>query len=770
MENIIVITNESNKKYILRELSQNKLLYNIKFYTFLDLKKKLFFDYDNKTIEYIMNKFSVPFDIAQEYLDNMYFLKDLEDDKVRFLISLKEELEGSNLLIKSTNFKEYLKNKRIVVYGYESFTKEEKLILEEMGEKWEEVNPLKEIYTPQVYEAKNKEQELEFVLNRISALIYDKVDIKRIKIIINDEDRNDIKRYFDLYSIPLNIESKSSYYSTMVAQEFLRNYEIKSIEENILDLMEKYSDLNDLITIINKSVLVEEKSLKKEFIINDLKKAKIKEDLYDEAVTVGSITDVFRDTDYVFLLGFNLNYYPKVRKDEEFLSDKVKDQLGLDTSDDKNKKIKKEIITRLKKIKNLVITYKLQGNNMVYYPSLLIEEMGLKVEECLVDEHISYSKINSALKYAQSLDLLYKYNSISPNLSLYSHNMDIKYREYNNEFKGIDNILFREALKHELTLAYTSMEMYNECAFKYYLSKIMKIDIYEENFKAIMGTIVHHILELALKRDINIPIEIMNFVKEKEYQLGVREYFYLEKLGEELEKVVEVLKEQARHSKLSKYLFEEELYVYLDQEDFKVTFEGLIDKVMYQDWNGKEVLAVVDYKTGLKKVSLDNLEYGLDLQLPLYLYLLKKSERFKDALIGGFYIQKVLSNVPTIMDKSREEKMQLQGYSNSDPKILEMLDQEYMDGKIIKDLKFKNDGTMSKKAKVLSNGEMEDLANLMEEKIIKCVKSILKGYFKINPKVIKGVNNACLYCKFKDICFKEPKDEVILGGEENESN
>ena len=63
MENIIVITNESNKKYILRELSQNKLLYNIKFYTFLDLKKKLFFDYDNKTIEYIMNKFSVPFDI-----------------------------------------------------------------------------------------------------------------------------------------------------------------------------------------------------------------------------------------------------------------------------------------------------------------------------------------------------------------------------------------------------------------------------------------------------------------------------------------------------------------------------------------------------------------------------------------------------------------------------------------------------------------------------------------------------------------------------------
>ena len=72
-------------------------------------------------------------------------------------------------------------------------------------------------------------------------------------------------------------------------------------------------------------------------------------------------------------------------------------------------------------------------------------------------------------------------------------NNGINYGEYNNKFKGIAKDLFRDSLNKELVLAYTNMEMYNECAFKYYLSKVLKIDIYEESFKTIIGNIVHHI-------------------------------------------------------------------------------------------------------------------------------------------------------------------------------------------------------------------------------------------------------------------------------------
>ena len=66
-------------------LSKEKRFNNNKFYSFRELKKKLIFDYNNKTIEYVMNKYNVNINIAKIYLENLYFLKDLEDNKVKFL-------------------------------------------------------------------------------------------------------------------------------------------------------------------------------------------------------------------------------------------------------------------------------------------------------------------------------------------------------------------------------------------------------------------------------------------------------------------------------------------------------------------------------------------------------------------------------------------------------------------------------------------------------------------------------------------------------------
>ena len=366
------------------------------------------------------------------------------------------------------------------------------------------------------------------------------------------------------------------------------------------------------------------------------------------------------------------------------------------------------------------------------------------------------------------LDNLYKYNIRDEDLYLYQNNLEINYLGYDNSFKYIDNNILKKSFKEGLTLAYTNMEMYNECAFKYYVSRILKLDIFEESFKIIMGKVVHHILELINKRDISIKVEIMQYIKDNNYNLNAQEYFYLDKLSEELGKVVEVLKKQARKSKLNKYLLEEELYVYKDR-DINVTFKGLIDKVMYQEINGKEVIVVVDYKTGNTIITLDNLKYGLNLQLPIYLYLLKNSERFKEAVIGGFYIQKVLDNVPNICDKSlekiREDNLKLQGFSNSDENILALIDEDYKDSTVLKDVKYKQDGSLSAKAKVLSNEEMEKLKEAVNLKIEECIDNILKGEFNINPKVLKDKNIACTYCHFKDICFKKKKDEVVIGGD-----
>ena len=194
---------------------------------------------------------------------------------------------------------------------------------------------------------------------------------------------------------------------------------------------------------------------------------------------------------------------------------------------------------------------------------------------------------------------------------------------------------------------------------------------------------------------------------------------------------------------------------------------------MYETIKDKEVLAVVDYKTGNRNITLNNLNYGLNIQLPIYLYLLKRSERFKNSLIAGLYIQKLLSKKEPIQFKKSysellKSRLRLQGFTNSDEALMEILDEDYQNGEILANVQFKKDGSLSSKSKVLSNAEMDELIGKVDTIIDEVIEKILDAEFMINPKVVNGKNIACTYCKFRDLCYKRKKNEVELGGENNE--
>ena len=90
----------------------------------------MFFDYDDRALEYIINKYNVNINIAKIYLDNLYFLKEIDDEKVIFLNNLKKELDEQNLLIYDDKFRKYMFNQKVTVYGKDVLTKEERLILD----------------------------------------------------------------------------------------------------------------------------------------------------------------------------------------------------------------------------------------------------------------------------------------------------------------------------------------------------------------------------------------------------------------------------------------------------------------------------------------------------------------------------------------------------------------------------------------------------------------------------------------------------------------
>ena len=768
----IYITNEANKMRLLDVLSKEKRFNNNKFYSFRKLKKKLIFDYNNKTIEYVMNKYNVNINIAKIYLENLYFLKDLEDNKVKFLNALKKDLDENNLLIYNKEFRKYLENKDITVYNKSKLNKEEKRILEGLNIRID--NNLNNNYEPSIYEAENIEEEVEYVVRSIKELLCKNIDINNIKIIASKEYNKYLDYFCDLLGLPINIASDNTFYGTKIASKFLELYDNYEIDE-IIDKLSDEENINDLITIVNKSVLVDDKYARKEFIINDLKTSKVKGVLYKNAIEIGSLDDYYSSDDYVYLIGCNKGIFPKVYNDDNFLSDKILDELDLDTSVEKNKLEKKKTFEFIRNIPNLVITYNLFDGEKVKYPSNIIEELNIDVKKIEIDRRISYSKSLSNLSYAKDLDNLYKYNDEGKYLKMYQKNLNIPYKEYNNTYFKVDKALLKDSLESGITLSYTSLEMYNECSFKYFLNSIMKLNIFENTFKIVVGKIVHHILEIGLDKKIDIDLEISNFIKDLDFSFGPKELFYLHKITKELEFLLDYLEEQKKHSKLNEYLFEEEISIDKSYDGIDITFKGVIDKVMMTKYNDKEVIAVIDYKTGDKNIKLDTLEYGINIQLPIYLYLLKKSSRFKNSVIAGFYIEKVLNNCLNIdknksLETLKKENLRLQGYTNSNETIISLLDDNYLDSKMIKGLRFKNDGSFYSTSKVLSNEEMDKLIIVVDEIIDKVIKSIVNGDYEINPKVIKGKNIACEYCKFKDICYVTKEQELVLGGEEDELN
>ena len=112
----IFVCSYSYKEAILKEISKRNLLLPIKFLTFDDLLKIYFFSYDERTIAYCMEKYSLKYEIALMYIRNLYFLKEENrQGPLKFLFDLKDELLSLDLLYFSN--KDFLTKNDIYFLG-----------------------------------------------------------------------------------------------------------------------------------------------------------------------------------------------------------------------------------------------------------------------------------------------------------------------------------------------------------------------------------------------------------------------------------------------------------------------------------------------------------------------------------------------------------------------------------------------------------------------------------------------------------------------------
>ena len=208
----------------------------------------------------------------------------------------------------------------------------------------------------------------------------------------------------------------------------------------------------------------------------------------------------------------------------------------------------------------------------------------------------------------------------------------------------------KEYIKNNLTLSYTSLNNYAICPFKFYLKHILKLEPFEETFSLLIGNLFHYVLSHLYNKNFNLEEEYYGYLKD--INLSPKEKFYIDKLYKTLKQDIEIIKWQETKSKYNNHLTEKQ--VEIDKsKDIKITFKGIIDKINYQEENNKINAIIIDYKTGKVSQTLDNINYGLNMQLPTYIYLVQKGLG-KTYQVNGFYLQELLNESP--LDSKDNEK------------------------------------------------------------------------------------------------------------------
>ena len=769
-DNTIIICEKSTQKSLLKELTKQKILKDIKLLTKKELQKKLYFTYNEKAILYLIEKYKYNYEVVTLYLNNLIYLEDKEykSNKLKHLQSIKNELQEQKLLEKDENFLNLIKNKEIIFYNYDYLDNFDLKIINKL----KTITNVKIIeknqknYTHQVYELKTIEEEIEFVAQEICKLLEQGININDIKL-TNTEDTytEKIKMIFDFYNLPLQKLNKTAISETEIGNFFLKNYE-KDITKTLQLLEETYKEkeiINKIINILNKYIPLNDFEKAKVLIKHDLKNTYINETKYKNQIEIINYNEIIPENYHIFMLNFNQKSIPLQKKDEDYITDNIKDEVALNKTVEINKMIKESTIKNIKNIKNLTITYKKQNGKEECYPSNLIEEMDLKVTNASIDLTTSYSEKLNKIKLSKKLDNFTKYGTTDEELEILNNNYQIPYQKYNNNYQKINKQSMYEYLNNKLNLSYTKMDTYNKCAFAYYISNILKLAPFETNINAKIGSIFHYCLEKGLKEEIDINKTVNNYIKEKEYNFTNKEKFFIEKLKKEIEFVINTIKEQTKYQNLNKLLTEEEVVIKKDK-NLKVTFKGIIDKILYND---EGVVAIIDYKTGTTDIKLDLVDYGLSMQLPVYLYLATKSQKIKNPKFAGFYLQQVLNKEITKDPKKtyitqKKEALKLNGYTNENIKLLEKFDTSYENSELIKGLKLTKAGTFSKSSKTITDEEIENLIEKTDQIIDKTIENIENANFDINPKIINGKNKSCEFCKYQDLCFKTPENNIYI--------
>lgn len=206
----------------------------------------------------------------------------------------------------------------------------------------------------------------------------------------------------------------------------------------------------------------------------------------------------------------------------------------------------------------------------------------------------------------------------------------------------------------------------------------------------------------------------------------------------------------------------------------KMYLTGQIDRVDIMEKDGSVYVKIIDYKSGSKAFSLQDIYYGLQLQLMIYIDALINSGLFKNENIlpgGVFYFRiknPVIKGISTF-DLTDDEiktlitkELKMSGLVLNQADIIKGMDKDFESSSDIIPVSLKKDGSQASNSYAADADTFRLIMNYCTKKASVLGKSIADGYIKPSP-VSTSQYLPCGYCPYSSVCgFDAAENHVTL--------
>lgn len=364
---------------------------------------------------------------------------------------------------------------------------------------------------------------------------------------------------------------------------------------------------------------------------------------------------------------------------------------------------------------------------------------------------------------------------------------------YTNQTVQLSKETADELYGDTIQASVSRMELYNGCAFSHFAQHGLKLrerqvfrleapdigELFHAALKHISDFVSEHKLSwasLSKKQCEELAREAVNALAPKlqnEILLSSERHHYIKrKLEQIITKASQVLSEHAKVSGFSPIGLELSFgrngklppLTFSLKNGKRMELAGRIDRVdQAKGENDSTYLRVVDYKSSEKDVNLNEVYYGLALQMLTYLdIVITHSDELIEmkaspAGVLYFHVHNPLISSAKLLtvdeiEKEIMKKFKMNGLMVGDQEVLKLMDQslESGDSQIIS-AGIKKDGNLTKKSKVASLNEFDDLRNYVRKLYQTTGEAIVDGQVDIAPFKLKE-KTPCAFCSYKSVC------------------